>query len=98
MSEVTKQDITEVHKRIDKLVEVTTEVRITMAEVVVELKNQPEPLELPTRPCHFFEDHEKEHKETVKTWKHHTIKTCFEFLKLAIVAGVTYFFATQNKK
>ncbi|KKK50260.1 hypothetical protein LCGC14_3126790, partial [marine sediment metagenome] len=81
MSEVTKEDVNQVHKRIDELVEVTTLIRISVSKIEMAI---PEPVELPKRPCDFLEDHIDEHKDNVKTWKHSVIKTAVDILKMAV--------------
>lgn len=95
MSEATKQDIHEVHQRIDKLVETTTLIRISVGVIEAAI---PDKIELPERPCFQFSEHIAEHKDNVKTWKHSAIKNTVDIVKMAIVAAVVYLFATHNKK
>jgi hypothetical protein len=92
MSEVTKEDVNQVHKRIDDLVEVTTLIRISVTKIEMAI---PKPIKLPARPCHFFEEHVQEHKDNVKTWKDTVIKNTVDVLKLGIVALITYYLATR---
>ena len=100
MAEVTKEDIAEVHKRID-LVNVTmTEVKVSMAEIKTTLSFQPK---MPDRPCEYqvdlkkdFDGHLDDHKETKKTWQKPIVRTVIDLVKMAIVALVTWLFLRKN--
>lgn len=100
MSEVTKQDISELHKRVDKVVEHTTEIRVTVARIETTLKMAPK---FPDRPCpdlvavqKNFNSHVTDHKETVKMWQKPIVRTVVDLIKLTIVAVVTWLFVRNN--
>ena len=100
MIEITKQDITDVHTRIDQVNETMTEVKVTMAEIRTTLRLQPK---LPTRPCNFHTDlrkdvegHLEDHKETKQTWQKPIVRTVIDLAKMAVVAGVTWLFIRKN--
>lgn len=100
MAEVTKADITEVHTRIDAVNVTMTEVKVTMAEIRTTLRLQPK---LPSRPCSFLTDvegdvekHLEDHKETKQTWTKPMVRTVIDLTKLAVVAGVTWFFLRKD--
>lgn len=96
MSEVTKQDIGNLHKRIDDLVEVTTTVRISLTRIEMRFESMPKPIELPERPCTFFKEHIKDHKKTIGIWHNSLVRTAIDIVKLAIVAVVTWLFVRRN--
>lgn len=99
MSEVTKQDISNLHKRIDDLVEVTTTVRISLTRIETRFESMPEPPEpvvLPERPCPFFKEHVKDHKAAAGLWQKPLVRTAIDIVKLAIVAGATWLFVRKS--
>ncbi len=93
MSEVTKADIGEVHKRIDEIVKVNTKIQVSIARIETKVDHIPDM----KRPCDFFENHIKDHKKIKGLWHNSAIHTAIDILKLAIVAAVTWLFATHDK-
>lgn len=103
MSEVTKEDVKEVHKkigevhkRIDEGVKCNTEIQIDIAIIKTKLSSLVIP-EAPERPCPFFNDHIDEHKKIKGIWQNSAIKTGIDIVKLAIVATVTWLLAANSK-
>ena len=91
MSEVTKEDITGVHNRIDMVNTTMTDIKVEMAEIKTTLKMQPAP---PARPCSFhndlkddFEEHIGDHKETASLWQKPLVRNVLDLIKMAIVGG-----------
>ena len=97
MSEVTKADINEVHKRIDRMVEHQNQTNLSLVRIETKLEM------LPERPCdqHVslkadFEGHISDHKETKRTWQRPVVRTLVDMLKMAVVAGVTWLFLRKE--
>ena len=94
MSEVTKEDIGELHKRIDLVNETMTEVRVSVGEIKTTLNLMPK---LPIRPCDFhtslktdFDGHLADHKDNKRIWQRPIIGTVVDLVKMAVVAAVTW--------
>lgn len=103
MSEVTKEDIAEVHKRIDKVGEHQNRTNIALARIETKLEMLPEPPDLPARPCEQhvslkedFDGHIIDHKETKQTWQRPVVRTLIDLVKMAVVAGVTWLFLRKE--
>ena len=95
MAEVTKQDISELHKRIDEVVEIVTDVRVSQGKMETRLEMLVIP-EIPERPCQFLETHMKKHKETIQLWEKPLVRTVIDLVKMAIVAVVTWLFVRKQ--
>ena len=100
MSEATKEDINEVHKRIDKMVEHQNQTNISLAQIETTLKLFPKPND---RPCEQhvslkadFDGHISDHKETKQTWQRPVVRTLIDMIKMAVVAGVTWLFLRKE--
>ena len=100
MSEVTKADIAEVHKRIDLVNATLTEVKVGMMEIKTTLKMMPRP---PDRPCSFHKDlkadfngHIGDHKETAGLWQKPLVRNVLDLIKMAIVGGLAWFFGSRH--
>ncbi len=102
MSEVTTQDIHEVHQRIDKMVDHQNQTNIELAEIKTTLKLLPKPDPEP-RPCHYHEEvradldeHLESHAETKRLWRTPIIKAAIDLAKMTAVALAAFWYA--NKK
>jgi hypothetical protein len=98
MSEVTKEDMTvvhnkigEVHQRIDDIVKCNTAIQVSIGKIETRFESLHIPT-IPERPCQFFEDHLKDHKESVRIWQRPLVRTIVDLAKMAIVAGLTWLF------
>lgn len=92
MSDITRQDIARIHERLDAMQVTSTATQVAVARIEEKLQHIPE---IPPRPCSFFEAHIAEHAETKRSlndWRTNGIRLAFDFLKMAIVAVLTYFF------
>jgi len=94
MSEVTKADIQEVHRRIDDMVGEQNQTNICLARIDTTLKLMPK---LPKRPCDFhaelkkdFDGHLADHKDNKRIWQRPIIGTVVDLVKMAVVALVTW--------
>lgn len=91
-----RKSISDVHDRIDKMVEHTADIRVTVERIETTLRLQ-------TRPCpdlvavqKNFNTHVVDHKETVKMWQRPIVRTVVDLIKLTIVAVATWFFVRKN--
>ena len=89
MSEVTREDIKELHGRIDDMVTIQTKTSIAVARIETKLNMQPAP---PERPCKELVDHLEDHKETKKLWQTPLVKTIIDVAKMGLVAFFTWMF------
>jgi hypothetical protein len=104
MSEVTKEDLTvvhnkigEVHQRIDDIVTCNTAIQVSIAKIEQRFEDLVIP-PAPRQPCQFFEDHLKDHKESVRIWQRPVVRTIVDLAKMAIVAGLTWLFVRGKSK
>lgn len=102
MSEVTREDLTivhnkigEVHQRIDDMVTCNTAIQVSIAKIEQKFEDLviPEP---PNRPCQFFEEHIKDHKESVRIWQRPVVRTVVDLVKMAVVAVLTWIFVRSR--
>ena len=103
MSEVTKEDLAivhskigEVHQRIDDMVTCNTAIQVSIAKIEQRFEDLVIPKQ-PARPCQFFSEHIKNHKDTASLWQRPLVKTVIDLAKMGIVAGVTYLFVKKNQ-
>ena len=99
MSEVTKADIIEVHrkiegvhKRIDEGVKCNTKIQVSLAKIETNL----EALIIPEQPCRFLNTHIGDHKSKEGVWHSTAVRTTIDLIKMAIVAGATWLFVRKN--
>jgi len=97
MSEVTRQDITDLKSDIKDLYDKNNETNkaisgmaVNVAEIATTIKTRP----IPKQPCTFhnqlrkeFDEHEEAHKANIKDWKGAFIRAAVDVIKLAAVAA-----------
>ena len=106
MSEVTKEDLTQVHtkigqvhKRIDDIVTCNTAIQISVAKIETKFESFTVPVipDAPERPCEYIKEHLEDHKETVRLWQKPIVRTLVDLIKMAIVAMATYLFVRSKE-
>lgn len=98
MSDITKQDITRIHDRLDEMQTTSTATQVAVARIEERLNHLPE---IPPRPCSFLQGHIDEHEKTKKDlndWRTNGIRLLFDFLKMAIVAIATFVFLGRKSE
>ena len=100
MTEATKSDIHDLHKRIDEVVKSQNQTNIVLERIDTTLKFQPK---LPARPCDFhtelqkdFDGHVADHKDIKRIWQRPIIGTVVDLAKMAFVAFVTWLFLRKE--
>lgn len=89
MAEVTREDISKVHSRLDDLVEEQTLSRIAIGKIETHLKLMPAPK---PRPCKELQDHIETHKESRRLWQKPIVGMLIHLIELGLVAVVTWYF------
>ena len=100
MSEVTKEDIHEIHQRIDTMVQHQNDTNVKLAEIATTLQLLPAP---PDRPCHFHDElrsevvnHLEDHDQAKKLWQRPIISGLIRMAQLGIVAALTWLWTRKD--